>query len=72
MPKFDPSAVVCRKVAAVCRAIQKSLALVVRNGSERQQADGDYSGDAEGSGMVEFSRKFPDRYFDVGLPSNTQ
>lgn len=41
-----PPAVVCRKVAAVCRAIQNLWRLVVRNGSERQQADGDYSGDA--------------------------
>ncbi|MGU0171210.1 hypothetical protein ACVXG8_02845 [Escherichia coli] len=41
-----PPAVFCRKVAAVCRAIQKSLATGCAKRQRRQQADGDYSGDA--------------------------
>ena len=42
-----PPAVVCRKVAAVCRAIQNLWRLVVRETAAKgQQADGDYSGDA--------------------------
>jgi 1-deoxy-D-xylulose-5-phosphate synthase len=29
-------------------------------------------GDARGLGLVEYSKKFPQRYFDVPLPSSTR
>ncbi|MFP1590910.1 hypothetical protein ACLB1M_06440 [Escherichia coli] len=41
-----PPAVVCRKSSGGLPSYSNLWRLVVRNGSERQQADGDYSGDA--------------------------
>ena len=47
VPKFDPSSGCLPKSSRrFAELIQNLWRLVVRNGSERQQADGDYSGDA--------------------------
>ncbi len=47
VPKFDPSSGCLPKSSGGLPSYSKNLwRLVVRNGSERQQADGDYSGDA--------------------------
>ncbi len=67
-----PPAVVCRKVAAVYQLFKNLWRLVVRNGSERQQAMAITPAMREGSGMVEFSRKFRIATSTWQLPSNTQ
>ena len=67
-------AAACRKAAAGCRATQKNFwRLVVRNGGERQHADGGDAVMREGSGMVEFLfQKIPGPVLTSPLPSNTR
>lgn len=62
-----PPAVVCRKVAAVCRAIQIFGDWLCETAAKDNKLMAITPAMREGSGMVEFSRKFPDRYFDVAI-----
>jgi len=41
--------------------------MAVRHGGARSAHHRRHAGDARGSGLVEFSKRFPDRYFDVAI-----
>jgi 1-deoxy-D-xylulose-5-phosphate synthase len=65
--KFDPSVGLVKSHAPQADLHPGVWPVVVRHGGARPRLVGITPAMREGSGMVEFEKRFPDRYYDVGI-----